>query len=78
MPMLDAFMRMRVLVRAVSIPCERVLMTMMRVVDVRMVVVDGFVDVRVFVALRNVQPHANSHEQTCASQTDREAVVVQE
>lgn len=47
--------------RGISVPLERVLMLMVRVVRVHVVVLEGLMDMFVFVVLGQVQPYAPGH-----------------
>lgn len=48
-------------VRGISVPLERVLMLMVRVVRVHVVVLERLMDMFVFVVLGQVQPYAPGH-----------------
>jgi hypothetical protein len=54
---------MRMLMRLVAVPRETVVVLVMRVVNMRMVMVLRFMPVLVLMTFRHVEPHTKSHQQ---------------
>ena len=76
--MRESLVRVPVRVWLATVPGKGVLMLMMRVMPMRVLVLERFVRVLMRVPLGEMQPHAHCHQRTCQHQCRGERLAVQE